>query len=434
MSLWPSASTPERSRWQDPVAWTVAIFVASIVLQRVSVIPGRSISLSTPIIVAGVLLAWRAGVMRLNRARLGIWVVAAAMSALVVVPQLALVGQAHIALSSWAFWLTVWLPMVMQWRSTHVGDFRRAARAIAVVGLWVSAASVTFMALQLLGFPYRDIVAATVPDALQVKGFVGTYPIEWGSPIVKSNAWVFLEPSFLSFTLGVCAVCAVAARMHPLALVTIMLGIASSVAGSGVAVLFVAFVLVVLTGRVAGLRAHLAWGAALLAIGYLSPLRGLVYDRVGEIAVPGSSSSLRALQPYATLWPHWVSDPLGLLFGYGAGSSRVIVEGQDIPGLIVPNVAKLLFDYGLIAGLALVLALVAAHLYTPYAPLGGSLLFSMLFLQPAVQPLVTCLFLAGTWWATDRRLAGTIPSRQRDERVGDDRVHRLDNASVPTPS
>ena len=59
------------------------------------------------------------------------------------------------------------------------------------------------------------------------------------------------------------------------------------------------------------------------------------------------------IEPYQFLWPQWMADPWGVIFGRGPGSSAWVVTNSGIDGLLVPSVAKVFFDYGLIGGVLL---------------------------------------------------------------------------------
>ncbi len=388
-----------RARGLDPATWVVGFFVANFLLQRVSVLPTGNLSAAMPLAVGWVALALARRVVVLEPRRFLLWLTTAGLSGLLLLAQLALVAGPIISLSSWMFWMVAWLPFVVRVRDASVVTYRRCAQGIARAGVWMGALSVVFLLLQLVGLPYRDYFGQFVPKSLQVQGFVISYPISYGSPIYRSNAWFALEPSFLSFTLAVSAMCAIYAGMRWWGLLTILAGILATFAGSGIAVLAVSLIVLAISRERALLRPYLPALGVVAVVAFLTPLQQLVFSRAGEFTSTGSSSSLRGVEPYLNLWPTWISDTWGLLLGNGAGSSRVILDGMGVPGLVVPNVARALFDYGVIVGFVLLCLIVLAHLRSPAPALAAGILVSLLLLQPGAQGILNCLFAAVTWWA-----------------------------------
>ena len=403
-----SAWRPNKVGKTDPVPWMVGLFVASFVLQRISV-PGISIPVTVPIALlwVGAALLW--GVVTVDSRRLLLWLVASGVSGVLVLPQLMVLAQPLVSFNSWALWTVVWLPIVIRFRANTLSNYLRALRAVAHVGLGIAVLSIAFMALQLLGVPYHDWVADLIPSRFLVQDYVNTYPITYGSEIYKSNGWIALEPSFLSFALGVCLVSALVTRLRVTTILVLMAGLLSTVAGSGLALVGIYLVGLLATGRLAGLRRY-ALPAGLLIVGFgFSTLGQSLFGRISEVAVPRSSTSLRAIEPYVQLWPYWISDPIGVLIGQGAGSSARVVGGLSIDGLLVPSVAKVLFDYGLIGGSGLLAVMVVTYLRSPEPVFAFSIAVSMFVLQSASQPLVIVGVLMFAFWAPAARRVWARP-------------------------
>ena len=408
----------------DPVPWMVGLFVVSFVLQRISV-PGISIPVTVPIALlwVGAALVW--SVVTIDSRRLLLWLAASGVSGALVLPQLMVLARPLVSFNSWALWTVIWLPIVVRFKANTLTNYLRALRVVAQVGLAIAVLSIAFMTLQLLGTPYHDWVADLVPSQLLVHDYVNTYPITYGSEIYKSNGWIALEPSFLSFALGVCLVAALVVRMSVATVVVLVAGLLSTVAGSGVALVGIYLVGLLVTGRLAGLRRYaIPTGLLALAFGF-SMLGQSLFGRISEVAVPRSSTSLRAIEPYVQLWPYWISDPIGVLIGQGAGSSARTISGLSIDGLLVPSVAKVLFDYGLIGGSGLLAVMVVTYLRSPEPIFAFSIAVSMFVLQSASQPLVILALMMFAFWAPAPRrvwarrapplvLAGTRPRRLFD--------------------
>ena len=94
-------------------------------------------------------------------------------------------------------------------------------------------------ATQFAGIAYRDVFASVVPEPLQLSGYVITYPYAYGGTLFRANAWVGLEPSFVSFQLGLAALAAMMVRRSWLVLALILAGLASTASGSGILILLV---------------------------------------------------------------------------------------------------------------------------------------------------------------------------------------------------
>lgn len=261
-----------RARAKDPVAWVLALLLANFFLQRISILPNLNISVSTPLVLVWTFLALRRGVVEIVPHRLMVWVIGAGLSGLLVFAQLAFVDAAVISPTSWIFWIVIWLPVIVRFTDLRPETFLRTLRAVAYVGVGITGLSSLFMALQVVGVPYRDYFSLVMPDAFEVQGFVISYPIVWDSPIHKSNAWFALEPSFLSFTLGVCAVAALVARMRVWIFGVLIVGVLTTFAGSGLAIVAVSLVIVVIAGHAWHLRWHLVWGTVVAALAALTPV------------------------------------------------------------------------------------------------------------------------------------------------------------------
>ena len=98
---------------------------------------------------------------------------------------------------------------------------------------------------------------------------------------------------------------------------------------------------------------------------------------------------------------------------------------MGIEGLLVPSVAKVLFDYGLIGGAGLLAVMVVTYLRSPEPVFAFSIAASMFLLQSASPPLVVVALMMFAFWAPARRrvwarrapplvLAGARPRRLFD--------------------
>jgi hypothetical protein len=371
--------------------WVAALFGLLVLLQRFSV-PGLTmVSLLVPAVVAWVVLARLAGVIEVDRTRLCWWMAFAGVSALGMLLQQHLVAEALISYTAWALMVVVWLPFTMRSIDRSTATYLCLLRYVSWISAGLAALAVSMVALQLLGMPYRDVFAAVVPETLQLEGFVISYPITWGSAIYKANAWIGLEPSFVSAQIGVGLLAAVFTRARLWLVVLLILGVIATVAGSGIMIVLVGLVVVLLHRSRTILLRYAPVAAVAVGISLFTPFGANLLERSDEFQSDNSSASLRALQPYDVLWPRWIGDPVGALLGYGPGSSQRIVDSTNVLGLLVPTPAKIFFEYGMIAGLLLAVFMLICYWGGPSRSFGVSLLVSLWVLQPGATTLTIML-------------------------------------------
>ena len=382
----------------DPVPWIVGLFAVNFLVQRLS-IPFLSIPIITPLMFVWMVLVLWARVAEVNARRLLLWLLATSVSGSLVILQVLFVSQPFVSVNSWALWVAIWLPLVLQLRQRDRWTYRRALRGIGHVGLGIGTLSLLFIVTQLVGIGYRDWVDQIVPAPFLVNGYVISYPIVYGSELYKSNAWIALEPSFLSFMLGVCVVAAILARLHWVKVMVIFAGLLCTTAGSGLAIVVAFAVLTVLSGRARRLRSYAVPGIALGALFATTLLGEAITGRLTEAGNSRSSTSLRTIEPYLYLWPQWTADTLVPLIGRGPGSSAWVINNLGILGLLVPSPAKVLFDYGLVGGILLIALMASAFVRTPEPTFALALAISMFTVQAAAPPLVVCVLIAVSVWS-----------------------------------
>ena len=394
----PARSAERQPAGPDPATWVTVLFVLTFLFQRISV-PGISIPVTVAIAGLWVVLAFIRGLVTIDPRRFLIWCLAAAVSGAMVLPQLVLVASPYVSFNSWALWMVIWLPLVVRLGDRSRIQYLRTLRAVAHTGLGLAVLSIAFIVSQLLGVRQHDWLADVVPHNLLVHDYVITYPITYGSEIYKSNGWVALEPSFMSFMIAVALVAALVTRLSVVKVLVLLAGLLSTVAGSGMAVVAVYVVCLLVVGRIGNLRRYALPALAVIG-GFTTSVFGqAVTGRVTEFGESRSSTSLRAIEPYIQLWPYWVSDPASVVIGQGPGSSAEIVNGLAVAGLLVPNAAKVLFDYGLVGGTGLIILMIFTYVRSPEPPFALSLAASMFVLQTASQPLVICSIMLFAFWS-----------------------------------
>ncbi len=402
----PAPSATARHR-RAPV-WTgtslVVLLVLTTVLQRVLVPPGTPpVALALVLVYGAVALLLRAGHLRVDRVRLELFGVAAV--AVLVASVAATATGGVISVTSLGLLLVLWAPWVLRVAPGHHHVARRVALAFVNLMVVLAAVGVLMLAVQLAGlWTYEDYPSSWVPGLLQA-GFNTSDPIFFGSPVWKSNAFVFLEPSTFSQYCALGAIVSVVLRQAAWKLLVLALGIASTISGTGIMLLGLGLLIALVRApRLVRPGALVAAGAAVVAVAF-TPLASLIVGRVDEPTQVGSSGYLRFVQPYTEVLAGLEAEPVRYLVGAGPGAVQRLLEsgrgesvGQAVLYSIIP---KAIFEYGVVAGGLFVLFIVLAVLdRSPWPVVPGAVLVLLLFLggnllQPqlvATAWLLTSLF------------------------------------------
>ena len=368
--------------------WVAALFLMIVLLQRVGIPGVPNIGLLTPLVLGWVIVAYLQGVVVVHRQSV-LWllaVVVATGGAMLV--QSSSVFQAQISVTSWLLILAVWTPFTVRLVEPGVAGYFLMLRYATYLTIALATASIAMLGSQLAGLPFRDWFGAVVPQAFQLDGFNTIAPTAYGSDVIRSMAWIGLEPSVVSALLGLGMLAAIFVRARSWVIVVIGAGLLATVSGSGVVIvaLGVLVMLVHPCRRLLVRYTGVALGAAVVAM--LSPIGSLMLARATEFQSGNSSTNLRALEPYAELLPRWTDDLSGLLVGWGPGSSQRVVSDTNIAGLLVPSPAKVFFDYGLIAGVVLTVFILSCYWGGPSRTFALSLVLSLWILQSGVSTSV----------------------------------------------
>ena len=390
----------ERTR-RASVRWVGSLFAVLVLSQRFAAPGFPAVPLLLPLVAVWVGVGLQRGVLELERRRAVLWLLAAGVTGLAVVAQPALVPRPVVSPTSWALFLCTWAPFVTVLRDRRRGTFLAALRPVVTAGCWLAAGCVVMTASQLAGLPYRDLLADVVPRPFLLQDFIITYPVSYGSPLYRANAWIGLEPSMVSTQLGLALVAALLTRRRAAPVVLLVCGLLAASAGSGLAIVAVAVLVLGLHPARALLARYVPVAAAAVVLVLAAPWRSSILSRFTEASTAQSSTSLRATLPYQYLWPQWVSEPAWVLLGRGPGSSQRLVADSGVLGLLVPTPVKIFFDYGLVAGLVLAAFMAYCYAEGPSRSLAASLLVSMWFIQPGATTtvLVVPVLLLVTVWA-----------------------------------
>jgi hypothetical protein len=405
----------------------VVVLAAAMLLHRVA-IPAGGFQLSVVAPIALGAFAWGiyAGVLRIDALRVQLYLLAVAACSLASL--ITLWRGISWSLVSLIFLFAIYVPFVLGLvRPTRRVLERCATFFLRVVLVGAVAGLVQFFS-QLAGLGYPDPLGLLPPE-LQLEGFVTTYPIYYGSDLLKANGMIFLEASFLS------QFCALALILHiylgrrgpaPVVYIAAML---ASVSGTGILLAAVGLLGLGFARHGRRVAYGLGLAAAAVLLVSLAPFGSIFEERASDpvTAYP------RFVTPYTHMMSTVEDDAASFLFGTGAGNEGGVdaaaVFGEPVDVTEVPDVTgadaipptnsvipKLVLDYGVLAAavfLVFVLActlapgvsyLLAAILLFQYLTLSGNLLHpSTVYIL-----LVFTTFFAG---AAGVRRAKAVPGR-----------------------
>jgi hypothetical protein len=207
--------------------------------------------------------------------------------------------------------------------------------------------SVGQLATQYLGIPYEDHLLRVVPETLLLDNYNTADPIAYGESLYRSNGVIFLEPSFLSLFLGAAVALALYRRADWRLVTVLLVGMVPPLAGSGFVVLIPVLVFLAFSHRRRNLLAVVPALLVAAAVAFLTPLGELYLDRSTEASDTNTSSSARLVQPYTTLLPPSIEDPVSTAVGHGAGVANDYLTRIGLGDVTTPVVPKIFYEYGL---------------------------------------------------------------------------------------
>ncbi|WP_337062349.1 hypothetical protein [Kineococcus sp. G2] len=394
----PRSAGPTASSIADRrvMAVVTALLISITVLQRFG-LPLGPVQLSVSVLVAlggiGYLLFHGDAVENSGATR----VFAAAMAVCFLVAGIVLLRDRTGNITSLVYLPVIWVVFCFRLHPARFHLYPRVLDRFEKIMVAFAAIGVLQTAAQAAGvWSYRDFVLDLVPAELLFTGYNTSYPIEYGSPIIKANGFVFLEPSVYAQFLAMALLSVLVRRASPVRAGVLGIALVCTISGTGL--LFAGFGIAVLAVRRGGRwTARIVAAAALAgAVALATPFGEIIASRMGETSQTNSSGSLRFVQPYQRIVDTWGADPFSVLIGDGAGRADELADrifrATGLP-INFSGVAKLLLEYGVVGavlfGAFVALALVAR---APAPTLAWSGVFANAFLTGALlQPQVLYL-------------------------------------------
>lgn len=243
--------------------------------------------------------------------------------------------------------------------------------ALLAIGQWVAQVSGAWT--------YTDLLADALPAEFLLQNYNTTYPVYFGSPVMKSNGVIFLEPSFCSQFLALAVIAQLVQGGKRWRLPLFVAALLTTVSGTGL--LLLAFGLTVLAWRRGALWSFgiLATTIATITVIALTPAGELFAERAREARESQSSVNLRFSDPFVRTFDDLGRSDSAPFVGHGPGFAEreadVYRERTDL-ALAFPPVPKLTSEYGIFAALVFSAFMVAAFWSrAPEKTIAASLIF-----------------------------------------------------------
>jgi hypothetical protein len=362
-----------------------------IFLQRFGVPAGStSLPFTLPAMLGLAAYGVRRGILRVDRVRLVALSGALCFACVPVLVNTVVRGGG--SLQSFGYLIAIYAPFALV--TTMPGLNNHIIRIFAKAMLFVAAVAVLQTLSMAAGLPYTDLLGQIVPSNLLIQGFNTSYPVVYGSPLYKANAFIFLEPSFLSQFLGAAIVARLWQRKAGAPLALLVVAMLCTVAGTGMVLALVGLLLISLSRRAAVLTKIAISGGVGLLLAAATPFGTIVVGRLGEHKSSDSSTSLRFTDPFVVLGRAWLHDWPTIFLGRGPGTSeRAIITLTRSQSLQAPVPIKLVYDYGAVLAIVFILIIGWCCLNARDAgPLCGSVFFAYIILNSALL-IPTTVFL-----------------------------------------
>lgn len=388
----PAAQTRETRR-SGALRWVLIVLLVVIVAgQRLAVPLGAQtvpLSLIASCCAAvGLLLG---GLLRVDRLRAELFVLAGGACA--GVTYLATWGDAPMSLSSFLLLLVLYAPWALHVAPGHRVVQQSVLRAFVWLMLLLSGVGAAQVGGQYSGvWQYRDYLAEALAPQYLIPAYNTSNTLDYYSPVFRGNAFIFLEPSFLSQYCALAIIVALVLRAPTWQLLLLAAGLGSAVSGTGFILLAAGLVLVALRRPRAIRPTYVVAGLVAVAVLLATPFADGLLSRADEFSEDRSSATLRFVDPYTETATGLDAESSRWYVGAGPGTAeRLLVSGRSGPlaeAVTYTTAPKLVFEYGLLAGgLFMLFLLVALLRGSPVPVVPGALLVMTWLLSGALlQP------------------------------------------------
>jgi hypothetical protein len=366
---------------RDVGYWTFGLQIFALVFLQKLAIPIAGLPISLPMIVLylGLPVMLFRGQLHLPPVRLAAM---GLLTAVVVVTQVTI--RTPFSAPSLLQFLLLYLPFVFAWRvaaEKYVTLMNIFQNAMLAGGAMVFVQLASQAALGLGKLPSLETF---VPAAYLLHGYNYAAPIAWGQQFVRPNGFFFLEPSFASSFLASALIVELKFFHRLWRIVFYAAALLGTFAATGIVMVLAAAPLLLVTRN---LRAAVVTGFAAVVGVVLALATGALdvfFSRFSELGSQRSSAFQRLIAPLDYLRQVY-QNPNKVFVGVGAGNSNEI-------GVSLWPMAKVMIEYGALAGLVFMVALaicmgrsvnrpLALALFIAYNFTGGFLLVPITVIQ-----------------------------------------------------
>ena len=280
--------------------------------------------------------------------------------------------------------LVLYIPYIASIETSKI-DFIKNIDIFQSIMLTLAILGIVQFGLQFIVHPpFLFTFKGLVPDAILMPGFNTVNPLEYGSTIIKSNGFVFLEPSFFSQFLSIAIIIELLCFRFRGRLIIFCIAIVFSYSGTGMMLLIVFLPVVFIVRK--------QFGYVLMTVGIVSIAMfvgdainlEMITKRADEFSATGSSGFERFVGPFYLIKEYQLPHLTSFLLGRGPGSIEGFIRTASLPAFD-STWAKLLFEYGVIGTVGfLIFFCLALFAGSHDKVLSAVLLFFFLFLSGAL--------------------------------------------------
>ncbi|WP_018634645.1 hypothetical protein [Parafrankia elaeagni] len=402
----PTAEATERRPGNARILKTITVLLcANIFLQRLALpAAGAQLQLILPITIIGVAVMLSHGDIQLNIGRFRTYLLAmTTCCAAALVSFLRELDDS--ALTSLVLLFATYIPLCFGLAPADAkAIFPRVLDRFVTLTTILAGIALFQFAIQLVGWRYTDVLSV-IPADFRMQGFNTSYPVQYGSDLYKSNAFICLEPSFCSQFLAFGVVVCVLRNGSWWRYLLYVLALLSTVSGTGVLLLAAALVLLSVHKGARFATTALAGVAVVVLILSFTPAASIFAERATETSSNNSSGSLRFVQPYTRTWDTLGKDPATVIFGQGPGfadrDAIAFFLRTDLP-LNYALLPKLVLEYGVLGTVAFLAFLLSMFVRgSPSFVLSGAVVvFYSVLSGGLLSPVVTTLGMLLVSWYT----------------------------------
>ena len=359
------------------VAIALRLMVLSLVILQRFAVPGLSTALCLPIVLAILVYLLRDGALVLDTLRTRLYLLALGACCSATLLSSAYFGDDW-SLKSLTLLIVLYIPFCFQLRPDLRHLYRPLLEFFTKIMVVVAFVALAQSAAQLAGWRYQDPLAVA-PSQLLLQTYNTSYPVQYGSPIMKANAVVFLEPSFCSQFLAIALLMQLLLGGHRWRLPLYAGALLATVSGTGLLLLGVGLAVLSIRRGPAFMARVLLLLTVTVAVIASTPLGEILASRSTEQVEVNSSGNARFVAPYALVATGLTRDTATLVIGRGPGivSRTVGFEhfNEERIEANYPVVPKLAAEYGLIAAVLFCGFITVALVYrTPSVTVSAAML------------------------------------------------------------